>query len=424
MSAFVFGLVLGPVEGQQKPVELAGIEERLERLLLENILPFWYPQMLDREYGGYRLNHDAAGHWQGPADKALVTQARTLWFFARLYNDGYGGPEHLQAARHGFQFLRDKLWDDEYGGFYWAVDHRGETATRPHKHLYGQGFGLYALAEYIEATGDTAAVRLASELFGLLESRAHDSEWGGYREFFGRDWGAPPADVGPYVGGVKAAKLMNTHLHLMEPFTTYLQVSGNELVRRRLVELILVQSNAVVRKEVGACTDKYAADWTPLTGPQFERVSYGHDIENVWLLVEACRAAGLPNGPLLDLYRTLMDYSLQYGYDHEQGGFYGDGNFGAPADVRSKTWWVQAEGLVAALYMYELTGEQRYWTVFEQTLQWIETRQADWAVGDWHSVVNQDGSTGYGKAGAWKSPYHNGRAVLQCLEVLGGLQGE
>ena len=67
----------------QRP-EFEGVQARLEKLLLENILPFWYPQTLDQDLGGYALNHDVEGKWGGPAPKALVTQARTVWFFSRL----------------------------------------------------------------------------------------------------------------------------------------------------------------------------------------------------------------------------------------------------------------------------------------------------------------------------------------------------
>jgi len=218
------------------------------------------------------------------------SQARTVWFFARVYNSKYGKPEHLEAARHGFEFLRDWMWDREYGGFFWEVD--GKEPTRPDKHLYGQGFALYALAEYLRASRDPDAAQLASELFHLLETRAHDGEYGGYRESFRRDWSQGPSRS--YMGVGPQIKLMNTHLHLMEPFTTYYLAAPDSLVRQRLIELIFIQSNAVVRKEIGACTDQYARDWTPLRGQWQDRVSYGHDIENVWLLAEACRAALAP----------------------------------------------------------------------------------------------------------------------------------
>jgi mannobiose 2-epimerase len=176
-----------------------------------------------------------------------------------------------------------------------------------------------------------------------------------------------------------------------------------------------------VRKTIGACTDKYQLDWTPLHGPEFDRVSYGHDIENVWLLIEACDAAGTSNGPLVDLYRTLFDYSLRYGYDSGSGGFYDSGPINSPADRRQKVWWVQAECMVSALDMYYLTRDALYFDCFAKTLDWITKHQIDWENGDWFSSISESGEASGSKAGAWKSPYHNGRAVIRCLELLEGL---
>ena len=417
----ILALTASAAQAGPSAAEFDRLYTGLERLVTENIAPFWYPQVVDPQ-GGYRLNHDGAGQWRGPADKALVTQARTLWFFSRYYNDGHGGHQYLEAARHGFEFLRDRMWDPVFGGFFWAVDAAGEIATRPHKHLYAQGFALYALAEYIEATADSSAIALAGKFFDLLEAKAHDGEYGGYMEWFRRDW-QPGPEAGTYMGTPPGGKLMNTHLHLMEPLTTYYLVSGDERVRERLLELIFIQSNAVVRKDLGVCTDKYRRDWTPILEPPHDRVSYGHDIENVWLLIEAHRAAGLSNGPLRDLYRHLMDYSLAWGFDHEAGGFYNLGPFDAPADELQKVWWVQAEGLVATLAMYRLTGELKYWQAFVKTYDWISRHQVDWAHGDWHATI-KDGTASGGKAGPWKSPYHNGRAVLECLRLLAELRAE
>jgi len=265
-------------------------------------------------------------------------------------------------------------------------------------------------------------VALAKELFDLMESKAHDEEFGGYLELFPPSWSRRPEDLPPGGGGlappapVFGLKQMNTHLHLMEPMTTYYEVTGDDLVRARLLELSTIESNAVVRKDLGACTDRYARDWTPLLEAPDRRVSYGHDIENVWLLVKANAAAGLPDGPLVDLYRTLFRYSMAHGWDAAEGGFYDSGPLGEDADRRGKTWWVQAEGLAAALHMYRLTGDEQYYDVFEKTLDWIMKKQADWEHGDWHDYVGERAPGP--RAGPWKSPYHNGRAVLECLELL------
>ncbi len=410
-------LISFPV-GAGETADFADAKAQLEKILTENILPFWHPQVIDTEHGGYLLHHDAAGAWRGPADKYLVTQARTVWFFSRLCRTRYRSDEFRSAAAGGFRFLRECLWDHAKGGFFWAVSHDGKKVAQGEKHLYGQAFGLYALSEYATVFKDQKARALADRLFSLLETHAHDAKYGGYREAFRRDWSALPAGAVTRLGVPSDVKLMNTHLHLMEAMTTYYKLSESSAARRRLSELLMIQSNAVVRKKLCACTDQHAEDWTPLRGPTRDRVSYGHDIENVWLLQEACDALELPHGPLLDLYHGLFDYSLKHGFDAKQGGFYYFGPFEKPAENRYKDWWVQAECLVSALKMYRLTGQDMYRDCFLKTLNWIATRQVDWKSGDWHARIAPDGSPSGGKAGAWKSPYHNGRAVLRCLELL------
>lgn len=390
----------------------------LEKLLTENLLPFWYPRTIDKDQGGFRLNHDVEGKYLGPAEKAIVTQARNVWFFARLSKSRYGRPEHLEAARHGFEFLRDTMWDRQHGGFYWSVSSDGSAPLRPEKHLYGQAFGLYALSEYAADSGDAGALKLARELFALLESKAHDAARGGYRESFLRDWTAMPAGSTSPMGLPADLKLMNTHLHLMEALTTYARVTRDQVARERLVELIFIQSSSVVRKEAAACSDRHLADWTPLRGPEFDRVSYGHDLENIWLLLDACQVAAIPDPLLVDLYRTLFQTSLRSGFDVEKGGFFDSGPFGAPADRKQKVWWVQAEALVSALRMYRLTGDRACYDVFARTLDWIEKSQVDWQNGDWHQEISPTGAPRGAKASPWKAAYHDGRAILECLKTL------
>jgi len=428
MGRVIVAVLLGLLGGSG---ELSGAVSKseefqlLERMLKEDIVPFWYPDMTDRESGGFRLNHGKDGEWKGPAPKGIVSQARMVWFLARFSRSPYGKLEHLAAAMHGFEFLQQSLWDQEFGGFFWTVSHDGQTPIQAAKHLYGQAFGLYALSELAAASGDEAPLRLAKELFALLEKHAHDERRGGYLEFFERDWSEPSAGTVGYMGVTSNIKLMNTHLHLMEAVTTFYRVSKDPVAKERLVELMNIQSNSVVRKSIGACTDKYTLDWNPLSGRKFSVVSYGHDIENAWLLMDACDALGTPKPPFLDLYRTLFDYSLSYGFDHKKGGFFSTGPFKAKAVDLEKVWWVQAEGLISALMLFQMTGEARYWEAFRKTLSWIDQYQTDREAGDWYGVVLPDGRAQGDKANIWKTPYHNGRAVLECLKILrSGLAGD
>jgi mannobiose 2-epimerase len=404
------------------PAELKRHAANIERNLHESIVAFWLPRSIDRQHGGYHINFDIRGEHNGKTTKGLVTQARMVWVWARLARAGLDGPkfkraDYLAAAEHGFHFLRDRLRDGEHGGYFWEVDQTGTTRLRPNKHLYGQAFALYALGEYHLATDDRQALELAHCLFDTLERHSHDRQHGGYHEYFTSDWKPVPPDQPAYMG-MADGKLMNTHLHLMEAMTTYVVASNRSLARTRLAELMEIQSNTVVRKSHGFCTDKYRPDWTPIVEPPHNVVSYGHDIENVWLLMDTRRALNLPQAPLVDLYRTLWDYSMKYGLDVDGGGLYYTGPFHAPPTDRNKSWWVQAELLISALQMYQLTGDPRYAEIFERTWRFIDERMTDHERGGWYATVRPDGSVSGEKANVWKCAYHNGRALIEALAIL------
>lgn len=407
----------------------------LRRTLEENVLGFWLPRCLDDEHGGYLLSFDRGGEFAGNDDKMIVTQSRMVWLFARLSRTDAVDGEYREEAELGFDFLREAMWDDEHGGFYWEVTREGDV-TKPRKHLYGQSFALYALSEYYRAFGDDAAHELAVDLFEVVEDEAKDREHGGYREYFEPDWTQVTEgttyleniepDWSPKESGESVLdptlKLMNTHLHLMEAFTTYYRATGDETARHRLHELLDVCTNTVVRKDLTACTDKYEPDWTPkLDDEDFRVVSYGHDLENVWLTMEAADALDVSTRLFVDLYEALFEFSLEHGYDDDRGGFYFFGPLDGDATNRVKAWWVQAECMTSALRMYEETGDDRYREVFEETWQFVDDHHVDEAVGEWHSGVTDDLEPVGRKGAMYKGAYHNGRALVECIETLESL---
>ena len=408
----------------QDHIELADTYvPKLKSMLMDNIASFWLTKSLDYQNGGYTINIGPQGEVKAGGSKMIVTQTRTVWLFSRLVRAAYGGEDYLAAAEHGYRFLKEKMWDAEHGGFFWEVDVTGDQALRPRKHLYGQSFALYALSEYYMACQEQEVLDFAVQFFNLLETKAHDPEFGGYLEFFDTDWSPLPATTASYMSVRADLKLMNTHLHLLEALTTFYRASQLPLAQERLQELILIESNAVVKKDLGACTDKYMRDWRRRLDQDYARVSYGHDIENIWLLIDACNAVDLSNWPLLELYKTLFNYSYVYGYDLVNGGFYDSGAFDQAADRRNKIWWVQAEALVSALYMYRMTNDPRHLSVFETTYTFVDEHMADWEHGEWWgSVTPEGGAQGGNKAHAWKCGYHNGRALIECIEVLQDLK--
>lgn len=414
-------LTLGVVSAQTG--NPAAAVPRMEEALQKTIVDFWYPKSIDKTHGGYTIRFNADGTWKGDGPKMIVTQARHVWMFARLARAGYGDRHAmLAAADHGYRFLTTKMWDAANGGFYWEVDAAGNK-TKPKKHLYGQSFALYAISEYAMASGRKDVLDFAVKFFELLERRSHDPVYGGYIEYFNEDWSAPPAGEASYMSTPTGLKLMNTHLHLMEAMTTFLRASKLPLARERLLELMTIESNSVVRKDIAACTDRYRRDWTPVLDGDAARVSYGHDLENIWLLVDAAEAAQVPVAPLMDLFRANFAYAMKYGWDEKDGGFWYFGAFNQPASGRYKSWWVQSEVLVSALTMFRLTKDAQYWRVFERTWSFVDQHQIDWKNGEWWETVTDQLAQRGDKGSIWKAGYHNGRAMIESIALLKGLAG-
>jgi mannobiose 2-epimerase len=418
LLAVLVALAQTPPTTVTQPPNLRAHLPELRRNLRQAVIAYWYPGSIDRQHGGFAIASGDDGRLAPTTSRMIVSQARMVWLSARLAREGYDTEEMRRAAAHGFAFLKDKMWDPDHEGFYWEVDAATGRVFQGNKHLYAQAFALYALSEYFLATKDRAALVLAATLVKTIERRAYDAQFGGYNEYFARDWSALPPETPSLIGGTATMKLMNTHLHLMEAFATYVRASDDPLARTRLDELITIQSNAVVRKEFPACTDRYRTDWTPVLDEVAARVSYGHDLENIWLLVDALDAAGRPTAPLVDLYRGLFAYSMRHGFDATNGGFFESGPLGKPADRLNKVWWVQAEALVSALTMYRLTRDPSYADVFERTWRFVNEKQTDWETGEWHQLILPDGSHRGRKAAAWKAGYHNGRALLESMRLI------
>ncbi|HEX6644678.1 MAG TPA: AGE family epimerase/isomerase [Gemmatimonadales bacterium] len=401
---------------------LLGTAPLLERILLENLIPFWHPRVLDRRHGGYHLNHGPDGRSLGPAPKSLVANARCLWFFSRMARGGYRADEMLAAARHGHDFLVSSFLDDRHGGFFWQVAEDGSRPLDLTKHQYGQAFAIYALAEYALVSGSPAAAAIAEETAEVVESRLRDADGGGYWDRLEGDWKPgriEPARTRSAAGG----KYLNPMLHLLEAYITLAEARPGSVAAARLPELLLICGSSVVRKQAGSATDAHRADWSPVLDADGARISYGHDLELIHLLIRGAEACGIPPLVLADLFRSLLANARRFGEDTKSGGFHSSGPIGRRADRREKIWWVQAEAMLGALEMYRITGEEAPADAFLATLRWIESYQVDWVHGEWHAFVSSRGRANGRKADAWKGPYHTGRAVIQSLEVLKLLRG-
>jgi cellobiose epimerase len=204
-------------------------------------------------------------------------------------------------------------------------------------------------------------------------------------------------------------------LHVLEALSPYV-ATLDRTAADRLLELLLLLAVTMGRTPERPGHGRFQADWRP--APGYVMRQYGHDVELLWMVEEAWMVLGLPPAGLAPLLRDTLDDVLRFGYDHRRGGIFWSGFAGRTAHKTEREFWSQAEGLLAALRLYRRTGDPRYGRCYLGTLGWIVRHQADWEHGDWHQWVDDRGRGTGDKSGEWKDPYHQGRALIECLELL------
>jgi mannobiose 2-epimerase len=400
------------------------IADEVEASLQRDDLSKWFPAALDDKNGGFFENFREDWSLGRTGEKSIVYQSRLTWLSASAaMRYPKEAEKYLAITRHGAAVLADKMWDREHGGFYWTVDDAGKP-TGDHgqeKHAYGIGFGIYAAATSFQATHDPAALELAKKSFQWLDSHAHDAEHGGYVEALTVDGRPIPpggAQASDAIGTGYGRKSMNTHIHLLEAFTTLHEVWPDETLKKRLSEVFEIILTKVYA-EPGYQHMFFSFDWTPVPGPE----SYGHDIETGFLLVEAAGALGMADDSRTwHAARNLVDHPLEVGFDQEHGGFYDEGTVDGKDLRKQKIWWVEAEGLNALLLMHEKFGKQtpKYWDAFVKQWDFISKHQIDHVHGGWYATVNPDGTpqSRRVKSDHWTEGYHQGRAMLNVSATL------
>ena len=86
--------------------------------LTGELLPFWLDRCRDDVNGGFITHFDKDGNDTGQDEKSLIAQSRTVFTMASAHRSGYGGGRCADYARHGVDFLIDKMWDRRHGGFF------------------------------------------------------------------------------------------------------------------------------------------------------------------------------------------------------------------------------------------------------------------------------------------------------------------
>jgi len=381
------------------------------QVLDENIIPFWLTYSRDAENGGFfgRISNDLKVDPTAP--RGLILYTRILWAFSALYKFK---PEvqYLELARRAYDYLANAFWDKKFGGFYWMVDYQGKVIDDLKK-IYGQAFAIYALCEYYAAGGDRSALDLAINIFELIEKHNHDNQFGGYFESSYRDWKIAD-NVALSEVDLAEKKSMNTHLHLMEAYTSLAHEWRNEQVQNRLKELIDCHLNFILNPDSYHLQLFFDERWIPKS----EVISFGHDIEASWLLTEAAEILG--NSQLIskvaNICLKMVNATLIEGIS-EQGGLFMEMDGEGKIIPRDFDWWPQVEAIIACLNVYQQLKKESYLNHALRFWNFLDEYFIDHQNSEWFYSVSADRVPNPQrlKVCEWKGPYHN---IRGCIEIL------
>lgn len=433
----VFTLFTLSLPGQDT-FDRKSLSDEIESSMLKACVDSWYPGCIDEESGGFITNFDATWQQQQRQNKMIVSQARLIWT-AAILAEFY--PEkkdtYLSYAQHGFEFLRDKMWDEEFGGFYQMVDREGNPIGADDelgqiKTAYGNAFGIYGLSAYARASKNEEVLEFVKKAFMWLENHSHDPKAGGYFQFLLQD-GTPMEE-----GHTAPPKDQNSSIHLLEAFTELYQVWPVETVRQRVEEMLLLIRDVIV-VEPGYLTLFSNADWSPVSyrdssdkaremHHHLDHVSFGHDIETAYLLMEASHIIDHNEGEkTAKMGKQMVDHTLNKGWDMEDGGIYDAGYYFKDRDQititkSEKAWWAQVEAMNTLLIMHDMYPEDplEYGTYFTKQWDYIKKYLIDTEhPGIYTSGIDEQPRAKMApKGGIWKVNYHNVRSFLNCIKRL------
>lgn len=385
---------------------LAYWRDRYRDDLTEHILPFWLKHGLDHKHGGIYTCLDREGK--------LMDTTKSVWFQGRFafiasfaYNQIERRPEWLEAARLTIEFIERHCFDSD-GRMYFEVTEEG-LPLRKRRYVFSETFAAIAFSEYALATGNQAYAAKALGLFRDIQ-------------YFLSTPGFLPAKYTEHLkaeGHSIVMILINTASRIREAIQ-------DPLLDEQIERSIRTLETHFIHPEYKALLEMVGPNGESIDTLQGRLINPGHCIETAWFLLEEAKSRG-GDKHLVELGCKILDWSWAWGWDEQYGGII---NFrdckGFPSQDYAqdmKFWWPQTEAIIATLYAYQMTGEERYLQLHQRISDWTYAHFPDPTYGEWYGYLHRDGTVAQpAKGNLFKGPFHIPRMMIKgyqlCQELL------
>ena len=384
--------------------------ESYKKDLTENIMPFWMEYGLDRENGGVYtcVNRDGS----------LMDTTKSVWFQGRFaficsfaYNNVEKKQEWLDAAKSTLEFI-EKHCFDEQGHMYFSVTSEGKP-LRKRRYVFSETFAAIAMSEYALATGDQHWAKRAIQVF-------EDTQ---------RFLATPGFLPAKFEADVK----LQGHsivMILINVGSCIRKVVNDPKLTQQIDESIEKLKKYFIHPEFKCLLETVGENGEFIDTNMTRTINPGHCIETSWFIMEEAKLRGWDK-PMFDLALQVFDWSWDWGWDKQYGGII---NFRDCKNLPSqdysqdmKFWWPQCETIIASLYAYLGTGDEKYLYRHERISEWTYAHFPDAEYGEWYGYLHRDGTVAQpAKGNLYKGPFHIPRMMIKgymlCQEILKKLE--
>ena len=368
--------------------------------LVNDIMPFWLKNGLDRVNGGVYTCVDRDG--------SLIDSTKSVWFQGRFafvcsfaYNTIEKNPEWLAAAKSTIDFIEAHCFDTD-GRMYFEVMADG-TPLRKRRYVFSESFAAIAMAEYAKASGDMTYAQKALDLFKDI-----------------RKFVATPGYMEPKYLPTLQAKGHSLVMILINTASRIRNVISDPVLDQQINESIASLKD-FMKPEFEALLEMVGPNGEFIDTINGRLINPGHCIETAWFLLEEAKHRGWDK-ELTQQALQILDWSWEWGWDKQYGGIinFRDCRNLPPQDYSQdmKFWWPQTEAIIATLYAYEATGDDKYLIWHKQISEWTYAHFPDAEYGEWYGYLHRDGTVAQpAKGNIFKGPFHIPRMMIKSFEL-------